>query len=120
MQAVLSEGGILKQLLLDLGGLLGPMLGDEYVVMDVFLPFLLSLVEEPAMASEGALFLAVNLMRSHIASSEVGCYPLHLYHTHDDTIFRCKLCINLGADDKSKNIPLHALPSSARSQVCAS
>ena len=74
LQAVLSESGILKQLLLDLGGLLGPMLGDEYVVMEVFLPFLLSLVEEPAMASEGALFLAVNLMRSHIASSEVGSY----------------------------------------------
>lgn len=75
LQAVLSEAGVLKQLLVDLGGLLGPMLETEYVVMDVFLPFLLSLVEEPAMAAGGALFLAISLLKAHIASSEVRASP---------------------------------------------
>ena len=88
-QAVLSEAGILKQLLLDLGGLLGPMLEDEYVVMGAFVPFLQNLVEEPDMAAGGGLFLAINLMKNHITSSEV-CYaslvrPSHIHwpdHPH--------------------------------------
>ena len=69
---VLSEAGLLKQTLQVFVDHLRPMLEKEYNVMDAFIPYLQSLIDDPNLVCGHALHMAVALLSMHLQGCEVG------------------------------------------------
>ena len=69
---VLSEAGLIKQTLQVFVDHLRPMLEKEYNVMDAFIPYLQSLIDDPNLVCGHALHMAVALLSMHLQGCEVG------------------------------------------------
>jgi hypothetical protein len=58
--------------MLEVGRLLGPMLENEYIVMDALLPFLQSVLEESSKTATAGLPDVVVMLNGHISNTEVS------------------------------------------------
>lgn len=61
----------MKQILTEVGRHLGPLLEDEYIIVDAFLPFLRSVMDDAVTAAEASLVDVIAILNSCITSSQV-------------------------------------------------
>lgn len=77
-QGALRESGMGKHLLSEVGRHLGPLLEDEYIVMDLFLPLLRSALDDAVTGPDASLVETIAILNSCITSSQVGARPCSL------------------------------------------